>query len=85
MTVSFVLRLVPGLPVGDIAGEVEAVASGERIAVRCIGDLTAFLERFLDGGPALVSPSGDTVVIDPAPKAAYAPPAHVPTRAEDLL
>ncbi len=47
MTVSFVLRLVPGLPFGEIAGEVEDVLSGESTVVQDLGELREFLARVL--------------------------------------
>lgn len=61
MTVSFVLRLVPGLATGEIAGEVEAVLSGEKAVVKDLAELAAFLTRGLSDqtGTADVVPTGE--------------------------
>jgi hypothetical protein len=40
---SYVIRLVPQLPAGEIVGEVEAVESGERTAIRNLDELLAAL------------------------------------------
>lgn len=48
MTTSFVLRIVPGVP-GDLAGEVEAVLSGERTVIRSGDDLLSYLRTALEG------------------------------------
>ena len=67
MNVSFVVRLVPGLPVGQFVGEAIEVASGEQSPIHDAEALIAFIARFLDeppGGTPLVerdvsSPSED--------------------------
>lgn len=53
MFVSYVLRVRPeGLSEGRITGEVEAVATGQRFAVRSVEELAAFVLE--TGGEELV-------------------------------
>lgn len=49
MTVSFVLRLLPGLAPGEFAGEIETVHTGDKTVVRNVDELLAFLRRALEG------------------------------------
>jgi hypothetical protein len=57
MSVSFVLKLAPE-PLGrhEIAGWVEAVATGEQAAIRTLEELAGFLYDHASASPVIVSP-----------------------------